>query len=146
MLFSEDGAFTDHTLHTRRHRWTLRSTVKASTVWNGAVKQRHRLTSTSRRWSASDADRGDVAHKSQRHSYLPPRVRATKAGLTLLAGELSRALALREALIRLDGDVWTVHRGGQPDKADCHSALAAPGSARLRFSPKERWSPPYLAS
>lgn len=70
-----------------------------------------------------------MAHKSQRHSYLPPRVGATKAGLTQLAGELSRALALREALIRLDGDVWTVHRGGQPDKADCHSALAAPGPA-----------------
>lgn len=70
-----------------------------------------------------------MAHKSHRHSDLPLRAGATKAGLTQLAGELSRALALREALIRLDGDVWTVHRGGQPDKADCHSALAAPGPA-----------------
>lgn len=40
-----------------------------------------------------------------------------------------RSLALREALIRLDGNVWTGHRGGPPDKADCHSVLAAPGPA-----------------
>lgn len=53
-----------------------------------------------------------------------------------LAGDPSGALAWRDALIGLDGDVWTAHRGGQPVKADCHSALAARRPALSGLAPR----------
>lgn len=57
------------------------------------------------------------------------RVRQNKPGLTWLAGDLSYALALRDALILVDRNVWTVCRDGWVDKADCHAALVLLGWA-----------------
>lgn len=70
--------------------------------------------------------------------HLPPRVERNKPGLTRLAGDLSRALALRDALILLDRDVWTVHRGRRGQLSRC---ISSSRSSWLQFSPKERWLP-----
>lgn len=52
-----------------------------------------------------------------------------KPGPTQLAGDLSYALALRDALILVHRDVWTVCRDSQADKDTCHVALGLPGLA-----------------
>lgn len=61
--------------------------------------------------------------------FISLRVRQNKPGLTRLAGDLSCALALRDALILVDRDVWTVCRDSWANKANCHVALALPGLA-----------------
>lgn len=61
--------------------------------------------------------------------FISLRVRQNKPGLTWLAGDLSYALALRDALILVDRNVWTVCRDGWADKADCHAALVLSGLA-----------------
>lgn len=52
-----------------------------------------------------------------------------KTGLTQLAVDSSFVFALRDALILVDRDVWTMHRDSWVDKANCHVALALPGLA-----------------
>lgn len=61
--------------------------------------------------------------------FISLRVRQNKPGLTQLAGDLSCALALRDALILVDRDAWTVCRDSWANKANCHVALALPGLA-----------------
>lgn len=63
------------------------------------------------------------------HFLISLRGRQNKPGPTQLAGDLSYALALRDTLILVDRDVWTVCGNSSADKDNCHVALALPGLA-----------------
>lgn len=98
------------------------------------LPQWHLNKSFSSEWSWFAPDAISQQHWGQNVSQKPLwfiflRVRQNKPGLTWLAGDLSYALALRDALILVDRNVWTVCCDGWVDKADCHAALVLLGLA-----------------